>query len=248
MTTLRASAATDLTTGVATGSVEPSPLAAARIRRRLTIEEAAARARLPLEEVRSLEESRVWRFPTTADALAATLVYATSLGISEREARRLAGLPVPPRIVDAIWPRRWLALGALTAACTAPAWSTLVADDGARGPAPHPPPASEPVPAPPPLPQRWEIRVDVFNGTKQGNAATGVANEIAGLAYRIGKVANAGRSDYLETRVYYPPRAEAIAERLAAELGVETAALPGGDNPRRLVVIVGEEARAASRG
>jgi hypothetical protein len=39
--------------------------------------------------------------------------------------------------------------------------------------------------------------------------------------------------------VYYPPGAEDIAKRLAAELDVEIAALPGGDNPRRLVIIVG---------
>ena len=40
--------------------------------------------------------------------------------------------------------------------------------------------------------------------------------------------------------MYYPPGAEAIAGRLADELGVRTAALPGGDDPLRLVVIVGQ--------
>lgn len=219
------------------GTIGPSPLAAARIRRRLTLEEAAARARLTVEEVRSLEESRVWRFPTTGEALAATVVYATSLGISEREARRLAGLPVPPRLVHALWPRRWLALGAFAAACTALAWSVLLPDTA--GPDPAPPPPSAPAAAPPPLPERWQIRVDVLNGTARGSAAAGLANEIAGLAYRIGKLADADRPDYQETRVYYPPGGEAIAERLAAELGVGTAALPGGRDPRRLVVIVG---------
>jgi hypothetical protein len=39
--------------------------------------------------------------------------------------------------------------------------------------------------------------------------------------------------------VYYPPGAEAIATRLAHELGVGVQALPGGKNPRRLLVIVG---------
>jgi hypothetical protein len=90
-----------------------------------------------------------------------------------------------------------------------------------------------------PLPERWEIQVDVFNGTPTGNAAAGIANKIAGLAYRIGAVADASRPDYPRTLVYYPPGAGAIAKRLARELGVGTAALPGGDNPRRLVVIVG---------
>ena len=50
---------------------------------------------------------------------------------------------------------------------------------------------------------------------------------------------NADRKNYSETRVYYPPGAEAIAERLAGELGVGTTALPGGGDPNRLVVIVG---------
>jgi hypothetical protein len=81
--------------------------------------------------------------------------------------------------------------------------------------------------------------VDVYNGTARGNAAAGIANEIAGLAYRIGDVGNAKQRNYVATRVYYPPGAEGIAERLAGEIGVGTAALPGGDDPNRLVVIVG---------
>jgi hypothetical protein len=66
-----------------------------------------------------------------------------------------------------------------------------------------------------------------------------MANRVAGLAYQIGKVGDAKRSDYTKTLVYYPPGAEAIAARLAKELGVGTAALPGGGDPKRLVVIVG---------
>src|SRR5207237_8425664 len=34
------------------------------------------------------------------DALAATVLYATALGIDNREARELAGLPVPPTPVE----------------------------------------------------------------------------------------------------------------------------------------------------
>ncbi|MGH3032449.1 MAG: LytR C-terminal domain-containing protein, partial [Gaiellaceae bacterium] len=89
------------------------------------------------------------------------------------------------------------------------------------------------------LPRPWEIQVDVYNGTKRGNAAAGLANRIAGMAYAIRDVRNAKRRDYPKTRVYFPPGAEAIAARLADELGVTTAALPGGDDDRRLVVIVG---------
>ena len=94
-----------------------------------------------------------------------------------------------------------------------------------------------------PLPERWEIQVDVYNGTRAGNAASSLANEIAGLAYRIGEVENADRRSYAETRVYYPPGAR--GDRASAspdELGVGTAALPGGDDPHRLVVIVGQTA------
>ena len=53
------------------------------------------------------------------------------------------------------------------------------------------------------------------------------------------KVGNAKRRDYTKTLVYYPPGGEEIGRRLASELGVGTAALPSGDNPLRLVVIVG---------
>ena len=93
-----------------------SPLGAARVRRRLSVEEAAVRAELDPEAVRSLEESRVYRFESAEAALAATLVYATALGISRREARQLAGLPVPPRLIEALAPGRLLAAVALVAA------------------------------------------------------------------------------------------------------------------------------------
>jgi hypothetical protein len=92
------------------------------------------------------------------------------------------------------------------------------------------------------LPPPWQIRVDVYNGTKTANAATEIANEIGGpLAYRIGDVDNADRTDYIETRVYFPPGASAIAGRLAEELGVATTELPGGKDKQRLVVIVGSD-------
>ena len=66
-----------------------------------------------------------------------------------------------------------------------------------------------------------------------------MANRVAGLAYQIGNVGNAKREDYTKTLVYYAPGGKEIAARLAGELGVGTAALPGGNNPNRLVVIVG---------
>src|SRR6266849_2315838 len=76
---------------------EESPLARARLHRQLTIEETARRAGITDEEVRWLEEGRVYRFPKPDDALIATALYATALGLDNREARELAGLPVPPQ-------------------------------------------------------------------------------------------------------------------------------------------------------
>jgi LytR cell envelope-related transcriptional attenuator/Helix-turn-helix domain len=215
-----------------------SPLVAARLRRRLSVEEAAARASLDVDAVKSLEESRTYVFPSTADAIAAAVVYASSLGITEREARELAGLPFET-VVERWSLRRWALVLGFTAALAALMIFVLRPQFFPESPpAPPAPVAKNTVPAEP-LPERWEIQVDVYNGTRTGNAASGMANALAGLAYRIGDVRNADRRNYSETRVYYPPGGEAIAERLADELGVGTRALPGGDDPLRLVVIVG---------
>jgi LytR cell envelope-related transcriptional attenuator len=218
-----------------------SPLGAARLRRRLTLEEAAARAHMEVDQVKSLEENCMYRFGSNADALAAALVYATALRISEREARQIAGLPTASRFVDPFSIRRTMAVFAFLAAASSLMWFGFRPEFGKSGRDAAATPAVLAVtPAGKPLPQPWEIQVDVFNGTKTGNAAASMANDVAGLAYGIGKVGDANRPDYAKTLVYYPPGAEAIAKRLAKELGVGTAALPGGDNPNRLVVIVGK--------
>ncbi len=217
-----------------------SPLGAARLRRRLTLEEAAARAHMNVDQVKSLEENCLYRFGSNADALAAALVYATALGISEREARQIAGSPVSSRLVETWSLRRTIATAAFLAAAGALVWFGLRPElrpgASAASPSASPTPAAAVVTT---LPQPWEIQVDVYNGTGSGNAAASTANRVAGLAYQIGKVANAKRDDYTKTLVYYPPGAEAIAARLAKSLGVGTAALPGGNDPKRLVVIVG---------
>ena len=216
-----------------------SPLGAARLRRRLTLEEAAARAEMDVDALRSLEENRVWRFGSNADAIASALVYAAALGVSEREARELAGLAVRPRLIAPWWRRRWLAVGSAACALAAGLALFLQPSLGRNESRAAIPPAVQSKPAPPKLPERWEIEVDVYNGTRVGNAAASVANDVAGLAYRMGEVGNAKRRDYTKTLVYYPPGGEEIGRRLASELGVGTAALPSGDDPLRLVVIVG---------
>jgi transcriptional regulator with XRE-family HTH domain len=218
--------------------VETSPLVAARLRRRLTLEEAAARADLDVDAVKSLEESRTYVFPSTADAIAAAVVYASSLGITAREARELAGLPATS-LVEKWSLRRWLYVFGFVTALAALMIFALRPQLFPSSPA-QPASSPKPVTTAAPLPERWEIQVDIYNGSGAGNAAASLANQVAGLAYRIGAVRDAKRTDYAETRVYYPPGAEAIAERLADELGVKTAALPGGDDDHRLVVIVGK--------
>jgi transcriptional regulator with XRE-family HTH domain len=218
-----------------------SPLVAARLRRQLTVEEAAARASLDVDAVKSIEESRTYVFPSTADAIATAVVYASSLGITEREARELAGLPVES--VAERWSlHRWAFVLLFTVAFAA-LLIFVLRPQFIPGSPPLPPAPVAKTAAPPaePLPERWEIQVDVYNGSRIGNAASGMANELAGLAYRIGVVKNADRRTYGETRVYYPPGGEEIGERLANELGVGTTALPGGDDPLRLVVIVGRK-------
>jgi len=119
-------------------------------------------------------------------------------------------------------------------------WFGFRPELGSEGPAAATPAASQAAADPTvALPEPWEIQVDVYNGTGAGNAAASMANRVAGLAYQIGKVGNAKRDDYRKTLVYYPPGGQEMAARLAHELGIGTAALPGGDNPNRLVVIVG---------
>jgi len=197
---------------------------------------------MEIDQVKSLEENCMYRFGSNADALAAALVYATALGISEREARQIAGLPVTSRLVDPWSLRRSMAICAFLAALGTLVWFGFRPELGSEAPAAATPAAAasqataDPTAA---LPEPWEIQVDVYNGTGAGNAAASMANRVAGLAYQIGKVGNAKRDDYRKTLVYYPPGGQEIAGRLAHELGIGTAALPGGDNPNRLVVIVG---------
>ena len=218
-------------TGVLELPSEESSLELARARRGLSRAEAAARAALSSDEITWLEEGRLYRFRTPHLAAAAASIYATSLGLDHREALELAGRPLPPRKQETTKRRLVVSIGAGVALVAAVAVAILVprlvggetaAERQAAG-----------------LPPTWRVHVDVLNGSGDINYTRRIADEINAMAYRVDKVAKASRFDYPETAVYYPPNAVPLAERLADELCVPIKPLPGGDNPRRLVVIVG---------
>lgn len=208
-----------------------SPLASARLHRQLTVEEAAKRAGLSTDEVEWLEDGRVYRFPSSDAALVAALLYATALGVDHREARMIAGLPVPSRPLEAAKRGRLLVLVALAAALGALVMAVVLPQE--RGSAS---PAAAPVDT---LPPPWKIAVDVLNGSGDINYTRQIASKIAALAYHVQRVGKAARFDYRQSAVFYEPGGAAIGLRLARQLGVPVRPLPGGSNPNRLVYIVG---------
>jgi transcriptional regulator with XRE-family HTH domain len=213
---------------------EPSPLAAARLARHLTVDEAARRAGLPPDQVTWLEEGRVYRFPSADDALVATLLYASALGIEHREARRLAGLPVPALPPRATRLARIVAAAAAVVGAIVLVIVVLVPSlAGGR----ETPPARRYAG----LPAPWKIQVDVLNGGGDINYTRRVASRVGALGYQIDHVTRANRFDYPDTAVYYEPGGDVLGLRLAHALGVPAKPLPGGSNPRRLVVIVGPQ-------
>ena len=221
---------------LATLESKRSPLAQARLQRQLPLREAAAKAGLTEDEVTWLEDGRVYRFRTPDDALLALLLYASALEIDHREARGLAGLPVPPKPFEANPRKRLLVLGAVTAAAAALVAALVMpgrAEERAR--------AAEAarVAAEARLPKPWFVAVDVRNGSGDINYTRRVASRIGALGYHIARVAKADRFDYPQTAVYYERGGRLIAERLGRQLGVASKPLPGGDDPRRLVVVVG---------
>ena len=207
-----------------------SPLARARLHRQLTVEETARRAGLTPDEVRWLEEGRVYRFPTPDDALLATVVYATALGIAADEARELAGLPVEAKPI-----RRNPAVRALVAAGLLIVLGIVL---GAvfvpHGSGSHHSRAPAVV-----LPPRWRVPVDVLNGSGDVVYTRRVADRVLAFGYRVPKVGRADNFRYHQTAVYFPPGCQDVALRLATDLGVPDRPLPGGTGPCSLYVIVG---------
>jgi hypothetical protein len=208
---------------------EESPLARARLQRQLTVEETAKRAGITTEEVRWLEEGRVYRFPRPDDALLATALYATALELENREARELAGLPVPPQPVERNPIPRVLGIGGLVIAVIVVV-AILVVRTGGNGTT-----TQQGAILPPP----WRIPVNVLNGSGDINYTRQVASKIGSFGYTIKKVGRADTFRYPQTAVYFPPRCEGVAVRLAKQLGVATSPLPGGTGPCQLYVIVG---------
>ena len=208
---------------------EESPLARARLQRQLTVEETAKRAGITTEEVRWLEEGRVYRFPRPDDALLATALYATALELENHEARELAGLPVPPQPVERNPIPRVLGIGGLVIAVIVVV-AILVVRTGGNGTT-----TQQGAILPPP----WRIPVNVLNGSGDINYTRQVASKIGAFGYTIKKVGRADTFRYPQTAVYFPPRCEGVAVRLAKQLGVATSPLPGGTGPCQLYVIVG---------
>jgi transcriptional regulator with XRE-family HTH domain len=208
---------------------DPSPLASARLRRKLTVDEVARRAGITQEQVEWLEDGRVYRFPSADDALMAAVLYGTALGIDADEARTLARLPVAPK--PARYPRSRLAGAAAAVALLIALAITLVGGFGGDAKKRHA--AATAVPT-------WKLGVDVLNGGGDIYYTRTLASKIGALGYKIKRVAKANRFDYPETAVYFEPGGEVYGRRLAEQLGVQARPLPGGNTPRRLVVIAGK--------
>ena len=212
-----------------------SALASARLHRQLTVEAAAKKAGLTPDQVRWLEEGRVYRFPSADAAIAATLLLGAALQIDRREARALAGLPVPPRPLDVNPVARLIGVAALSAALMGLVAFVLVPAIAGKPVAPVDPVVAQAAT----LPKPWAIQVDVLNGAGDINWTRLTASRIQSLAYTVKKVGRADRFDYPQSAVYYAPGGRLIAIRLARQLGFVTRPLPGGTEPKRLVVIVG---------
>ena len=207
-----------------------SPLARARLQRQLTVEETARRAGISEEYVRWLEEGRVYRFPSPDDALLAALLYATALGVDNREARELAGLPVPTAPIERNPVPRLVVLGVILVALIVVAAVVLI---------PHGGNGAQKTASTVVLPPPWRVDVTVLNGSGDINYTRQVASRVQALGYSVKHVGRADSFSYPQTAVYFPPNCENLALRLAKQLGVTTKPLPGGSGPCRLWVIAG---------
>ena len=181
-----------------------SALAALRLQRKLTVEEAAKRAALWPDQVEWLEEGRLYRFPSSEAAVLALLRYSTALGIDQREAKRLSGLPAGPAPLKPFG--RWLAIGVsvLLVAALAAALAFTAGRSGAKSNG-----AAQLLPP-------WRFTVAVLNGGGDINFTRQLASRIGAFGYRIERVGKAGRFGYRQTVVYFEPGGDAFARRSRA--------------------------------
>jgi hypothetical protein len=214
-------------------TADESPLAHARLHRQLTIEEAARRASVTPDEIRWLEEGRLYRFPSADRAIVVALLYATALELDHREALGLAGLDVPP-MPPSRW-RRVAATAVFFAVILAAVLAVVLAQGGASNGGNATPASASTLPPP------WAIKVDVLNGSGDIVYTRSVASRVQSLSYRVTHVGKASSFAYPQTQVYYPPGGDAVCTQLAKQLDVPIQPLPGGDDPRHCLVIVGPE-------
>src|SRR5947207_7394361 len=185
---------------------EESALARARLHRQLTVEETAKRSGLSVEQVRWLEEGRVYRFARPDDALAATVLYASTLGIDNREARELAGLPVPPLPVERNPLPRLVVIGAVVIALAVFTTLLVVPRSGGR----HTTGGVDAI-----LPPPWKIPVTVLNGSGDINYTRQVASHVGAFGYTIKKDGSTSYCTYPHSDVYYTHLSDDDAHRLA---------------------------------
>ena len=186
--------------------------------------------------MRWLEEGRVYRFPSVDAALAEALLLAAALGVDLREARGLAGqtglVLVRRRRVGGrllILLAVAAAAGALVAAFTLPLpWS----GEGDAAPV-RAAPKAKPLAAP------WRTRSTCSTAAAASSARARSRAGSAPSRTRSATSAAPTRSTTRRPRSTTSAAARLNAIRLARSLGVVTKPLPGGSNPRRLVVVVG---------
>jgi transcriptional regulator with XRE-family HTH domain len=219
-----------------TSAASESPLARARLQRKLTRAEAARRAGLPESAVEWLEEGRVYRFRSADDALLTLLLYATALGIDHDEALALAGRPVEAKPLRTNpWPRV-AAVSAIGVAAIVLGFVFFSGHETEKAVATK---AAASAAAESTLPAPWTVSVSVLNGSGDIVGTRDLASKIGALGYTIAKVGRADNFRYQQTVVYYQPGGRENALHLAKELGVNVAPLPGGTDPKKLVVIAG---------
>jgi len=208
--------------------------ATARLRRQLSREQVAQRSGITAEQVTWLEEGRVYAFRNPEDALAAALLLASGLEIDNHEARELAGLPVLPRRIERN-PRGRLAAAALIVVGIAAA---VMLGYALRGSATH---VFTSGGGKTTLPATWKVKVVVENGGGDINYTRRVASHIAGLGYQIASVKRASRFNYKHTTIFFSNtgKGKEIGARLGSQLNADLLPLPSGNDPLRLLVIVG---------